>query len=174
MSLRSTVAEQSDQISHLQSDINDSEQYSRLPNLEIHGYPVRPNENLQVLINELATKLNLAAFQPSEVLTLHRLPAKRDAIPPIIVRFQSVRSKEKWMEAKKNLRLLSQSDPGLRLFFNDNLTHANKELFWKARCCGRERNYKFVWVRNSKMFAKKSEGSPLVRVNSVRDLEKIV
>lgn len=71
VSLRSTVTEQSAQISDLQSDLNDSDQYSRLPNFEIHGLLVRPNENIQVFFNELAAKLLLAAFQPSEVLTLH-------------------------------------------------------------------------------------------------------
>lgn len=172
--LKSTMTEQADHIDRLQTNANETEQYSRLSNLEIHGHPVSSNENLAVFLSDMAARLNISEFQPSEVLAIHRLPANRGAIPPIIVRFTSVRSKERWMDARKQLRLLPRSESGGRLFFNDNLTRSNKELFWKARNKGRERHYSFVWVRNGRIFAKKNEGSPLVRVNQISDLEKIV
>lgn len=38
----------------------------------------------------------------------------------------------------------------------------------------RAKQYKFTWVKTGKLFAKKSESSPVVRIYRIADLEKIV
>lgn len=173
VSLQSLVSEQSLQIEHLKWDMNEAEQYSRLSNLEIHGHPSADGENLGEVLTELAGRLDIS-FQASEVLAIHRIPSKHSRSPPILVRFISVSVKERFMNARNRLRTLARDSSGPRLYFNDNLSRGNKELFWLARTRGKEKHYQFVWVRNAKIFAKKAEGCPLVRVNSVKDLERIV
>lgn len=174
-SLQATVQSQAAEILQIRAEENDSEQYSRLPNMELHGWAVSPGENLVSCMSELASKLSLAdSFQPSDILEIHRLPAKRDGIPPVIVRFSSVRAKETWMAARGTLRSLSQTRVLPRLYFNDNLTRANKELFWQARQNGKAKGYKFVWVKRGKIFAKKSEDADLIRINRLTDIDKIV
>lgn len=171
--LTSAVTEQRSEIRRLQAELNDSDQYSRLSNMEIHGLPYKPTENVRDLVDNLASSLNIKDFQPSDIITVHRLPPKKDSnfVPPVIVRFNSVTNKETWMASRGKLRSL----PGFPiLYFNENLTRINKELFWKARSRGKEKQYQFVWVKNAKIFAKKKEGSPVIRVNSVSDIDKMV
>lgn len=173
VSLQSAVSDQAATIERLRSDINESEQYSRRSNLEIHGLPCADGENLFTFLTDLARDLDVG-LQPSEVLAVHRLPGKHTAVPPILVRFSSVVVRERLMNTRKKLRSLGRDPSAPKLYFNDNLSRANRELFWMARTRGREMNYQFVWVRNAKIFAKKAEGSPLVRITHFRDLEKMV
>lgn len=170
--LQSTVNEQAQSVLRLQGDLNDMEQYGRKANLEIHGLPYSPGERLECTLQELAKELNVPGFSLSDVVAIHRLPGKRDSAPPVLVRFVSVPAKEPWMSARVRLRSL----PGRlhQIFFNDNLTRVNKELFWRARSRGKAQGYRFIWVKNCKILAKKCEGDPVVKVNCLADLDKIV
>lgn len=172
--LQGTVSGQTELIENLQTNINATEQYSRRCNLEIHGVPVSTDEDLSVTLNGLASKLNLAIPTPAEVVACHRLRSRRDGAPPILVQFASVSVKEHWMKARKNLVRLVRSQGEPKIYFNDNLTSTNKDLFWRARTRGKEKSYRFVWVKNGTIFAKKDENATLVRVSSARDLEKII
>lgn len=172
--LRVTVSEQSLAILRLQSEANEAEQYSRLSNLEISGLPVSPNENLSSRMCDLAEKLGLTEFHPTDILAVHRLPSRPGTTPIILVRFASVRVKDRWFGARARLRNLSEAGTINKVFFNENLTRVNRELFWLARCKGKEKHYQFVWVKRGKIFAKKTEGAPLVRIIASSDLDKIV
>ncbi|CAN7984886.1 unnamed protein product [Ixodes hexagonus] len=155
--LQATVRSQATKILQMRAEKNDSEQYSRLPNLEMHGLPLSPDENLISYMADLANKLSIgSSFHPSDIQEIHRLPAKRDGIQPVLVRFSSVIVKETWMAKRGTLRSLSQKGSLPKLYFNDNLTRANKELFWQARQKGKAQGYKFVWVKRAKIFAKKA------------------
>lgn len=171
-SLQSAVSDQAVTIKRQKSDINESEQYSRLSNLEIHEHPCRDDENLISFLTGIAGKLDVA-LQPSEVLAIHRLPSKRAAAPPILVRFASVGAKERFVNYRKKLNSLSRTTSTPKLYFNDNLFRANRELFWLARLRGKEKSYQFVWVRNAKIFAKKGEDAPIVRITHFKDLKEL-
>lgn len=173
-SLRECVSDQAFTIQRLQTELNDMDQYSRLPNMEIRGLPFHANEDLRKVISDMAMKINLDEYNQTDVLSVHRLPAKRDKTPDVIVRFASANIKEKWMAARGRLRSLSRDGVLPYLFFNDNLTRANRELFWMARAKGKEKMYKFVWVKNGKIFVRKNEGLSLVRIMCVSDLDKLV
>ncbi|CAN7988708.1 unnamed protein product [Ixodes hexagonus] len=172
--LRGHVHEQAKEIQALKEELNASEQYSRLPNLEIHGLPHLPREDLGVGIVDLARRVGILDFHPSEVAAVHRLPGKKNEAPPVLVRFQSVTGKKKWMAVRARLHELSQDGSMPRLYFNDNLTRINKELFWMARSRARESHFKFVWVRDGSIFAKKDETSRVIRITRHTDIEKIV
>lgn len=125
-------------------------------------------------MEDLSQKLSLRNFQSSDIVAIHRLPRKRDLAPLVLVNFASVSIKETWMKARGGLQRLSQSHDEPKVFFNDHLTQVNKNLFWMARTKGREMGYKFVWLKNAKIYARKSEGVPAVRISAVGDLEKII
>ncbi|CAN8000460.1 unnamed protein product, partial [Ixodes hexagonus] len=132
------VEEQSQEISRLRGELNDSQQYSRRCNMELHGLPLVPGEDLIKILQDLSLKLSLPSFQSSDVLAIHRLPTKRDSAPTVLIRFASMTIKDVWMAARSRLHKLGQSDNQPRLFFNENLTQANRELFWMARSKGKE------------------------------------
>lgn len=173
-SLKSSLSVQSDEIQRLRSELNNSEQYSRRSNLEIHGLPCNPNEDLPSMLVDIAEKVGISEFRSSEVDAVHRLPSSRGTIPVVLVRFRAVTTRDRWLSCRTSLGALARERKLPRLFFNENLTQTNSELFWKARSKGKEKQYRYVWVRNANIYAKKTEGAPLVRVNCISDLELIV
>lgn len=173
-SLKSSLSSQSQEIQLLRAELNNSEQFSRQSNLEIHGFPCSPNENLPSALGDIAQKIGIREFKTSEIDTVHRLPSTRGATPVILVRFRAVQTRERWLSSRRLLGPLAREKVLPVLYFNENLTRANKELFWRARSKGNEKHYKYVWVKNAKIYAKKTESTPVVRINCVSDLELIV
>ncbi|XP_040073371.1 uncharacterized protein LOC120845873 [Ixodes scapularis] len=85
--LRSSTAEQALEIHRLKSYQNDKEQVDRLSNMEIHGIPLKTQENIRDIMSDLAEKIEVEDFQAVHVMSAHRLPARPArpaAIPPIM------------------------------------------------------------------------------------------
>ncbi|XP_040062936.1 uncharacterized protein LOC115330505 [Ixodes scapularis] len=154
-SLKDTVCEQAHTIQSLQTELNDADQRGRQHSMEIHGMTVKPDEALPSILAGLADKLGIPGHQTADVVSVFRLPGKRAIKPPILVKFTSAATKDKWMQARCKLRQLSHDNPPERLYFNGSLTQTNRELFWQARALGKKRGYKFVWVKNARIFARK-------------------
>lgn len=176
--LQTTVKEQANSIRLLQTELNDLDQQRRLPNLEIQGLPSTPKENLGMVLCDLASKIGLSQFQPSDVLSARRLPSKKTdkpgTAPLILVSFASVSLKEQWMGCRGRLRELSHVGLLPKIYFNENLTQSNRELFWMARMKGKEKQFKYIWAKNGQIYAKKSDSTAVLRIASVGDIEKIV
>lgn len=172
--LKAIVQKQAFELERIREEQNAADQYSRNANLEIHGLPTQPNENLQDVLNDLAEKLELSNFSPADVTAVHRIPSKRGRIPTVLVRFKSVATKERWSNVRKKLRALHDSGMLPKLFFNDNLTKMNRELFWCARTTAKAKGYKFAWVKAGKIYVKKDETAALIRVNRQADIDKLV
>lgn len=62
LSLTATGHSQSNEIVQLLADVDRCEQYSRLSNLQLHGLPFSPEENLQTAIADVARKLGIIDF----------------------------------------------------------------------------------------------------------------
>lgn len=122
---------------------------------------------------EACETLEVPNFSKDDIVAIHRLPAKQGAIPAVLVRFASVALKETWFGLCGKLRQLHDSEILPRLFFNENLTRANRRLFWLARVAAKANGYKFAWVRGGRIFVKKFEDAPLIRVNSEADIGRI-
>lgn len=125
--LRSLISDQALEIQQLRAVQNDADQSNRVSNLEIHGIPFQPNYNLGGILTNLVGQLSIEGFQPAHVEKVHRLPARRDAVLPILVRFSSSPLKERWMMSRGRLSSLPCGDSQPRIYFNDNLTDYNKK-----------------------------------------------
>ncbi|KAG0416597.1 hypothetical protein HPB47_006282 [Ixodes persulcatus] len=65
--LRGHMHEQAKEIQALKEELNANEQYSRLPILEIHCLPQRPQEQLGEIIADIVRNAGISDFQPSEL-----------------------------------------------------------------------------------------------------------
>lgn len=171
--LTTTVAEQDKRIQELQSSMNELEQYSRRSNMEVHGLAASKGENLRTALSDLASKLEIPNFDNRDILVVHRLPSRDGACPPVLIKFASAEIRDTWLSMRKKLRSLSNQQRTPALFFNENLTPANKHLFWLARTKCRELKFKYVWVKNGRILVKKDEEEPIIRIVCQADLDKI-
>lgn len=155
-------------VQQLRISVNNLEQYSRRQNLEIHGLPRKEHENLLHTVNELAAKLELPELAESDVEGMHRLPARADKIPVVLIRFNSRATKEKWIKKNSSLR---ERQSSIRLF--DNLTAANKKLLWLTKAEAQEKDYQFTWQKDGSVFVRRRQGDRAIKIENEDDLQKI-
>lgn len=59
------------------------------------------------------------------------------------------------------------------IYINDQLTFNNRKLLWIAKTKAHEANWKYVWVKNGNIFARKIENAPSIIINNATDIESI-
>ncbi|KAH7970376.1 hypothetical protein HPB49_004855 [Dermacentor silvarum] len=89
------------ELERIASSVNDLEYQSRKLNLEVHGVKHVRDECLLTEMNAIAFKLNLDMLNDQSISAIHRLPARADKIPGIIIRFANQMVRDKWLEKKK-------------------------------------------------------------------------
>lgn len=98
--------------------------------------------------------------------------------PAILVRFTNSTKAEAWL-AKRNTGLTSHNIIGKegsltsKIFINENLTLTNRELHWNARVCAKKLNFKYVWVKNGRIYMRKEENSTVIPIKKLEDLPKM-
>lgn len=154
--------------SELQRQVNDLEFRSRRLNLEVHGVPVVPGENLLSSLDQIADTLRVPRLTDSDVASAHRLPAKQDKVPGIIIRFAKQQTRDNWLQKKNALK---NTEP--KVFIQENLTHYHRELFRATKDKAKEKGYAFVWYANGKVLVRKASGRTAMVIRSKDDLEKL-
>lgn len=152
------------------------EQYSRNVNLEIQGVEEEEEEN----IPEILTKVGIAIHESitdSDVEICHRVPTRNDGkTKNIVIQFKSRAKRDSALEKAKKTRLTNRdlgfdsSDP---IYINEHLCPSLKKLLSLAKQKKKEQNWKFVWVRGGKIFARKHETSKVLRIQCEKDIGKI-
>lgn len=159
------------------------EQSGRINNIEISGVPLIKGENLNNILNRIATKVGFKIL-PTDVDCIHRvrrypLDSKPSTLAPnIIVRFTQRTRKSELLALIRTRRGLSTADldidgPAKPVFVNDHLSPQNKVLYGRARKIGKELNYKFIWLSDCKIFVRKNESTKAILISNANDLDKI-
>ncbi|XP_049872258.1 uncharacterized protein LOC126371096 [Pectinophora gossypiella] len=163
-------------ISQLESDLNEKNQWARLNNVEIKGVPMKDRENLFNVVTAIGSKIMYPITKQS-INFVTRVPSKDNHSKPIILSFINRYVKEDFIAAARSTKKLYPTDIGLegtnQIFVNDHLTVQNKILFTEAKKLAKAKDYDFIWVKNSKIFARKSPESKVITIKNSKDLDKI-
>lgn len=151
----------------IMKDINDLEWQSRKLNLEFHGISESENEDLLSKVNAVTSKVSLPALTVSDVAAVHRLPAAKDKVPAILVRFSRQSHKDLFLSKRAELNQMKTN-----CFMLENLTKRNKELLRDAKNWAKNNNFKYVWHRNGKIFVRQRDGANAIHVACTADLDK--
>lgn len=168
------------QVCDLTNQLDHMEQYSRLNNLEIQGIPEKTGENLITVMETIGIYLNFP-IDVNHIDAIHRVASRYSGAPRnIIVKFTSRRVKENLLAAYKSLRLTNKTKSGLKidgisdvLYMNEHLTQSNKLLYKEARKSAKEKSYKYVWVKNGRIFLRKDDRSRITVVTDLDCLSKL-
>lgn len=155
-------------VQHIAQDLNALEWQTRKTNLEIHGIPVSEHENLLDKLNQVAIKLDVPLLSENEVVALHRLPARPDKVPGIIVRFARQDTREQWFNQRKKLNRTGED-----AYILENLTTQNRALLWKTREWAKQNDYRYTWHRNGKIFVRRADGDKAILIKSEMNLQHL-
>lgn len=170
-------------ISSLNLRINVLEQHLRENNLEIQGVPEQKNENIVTIVNRIADVVS-HKLKDEDLLNCTRVAHKnKDNKNPraIIVQLRSNRCRDEFYSAvarynrshpsgKLGSFLLDYTGPNSPIYVSEHLSPANKSLHAATRAKAKELAYKFVWVRNGRIFMRKNETSPFIHIRSEQTL----
>lgn len=189
-------------IAELSSKLRDNDQQGRRNNLEFAGIPQHKGENLYNIIRNIATKVGFT-LNPSDIDYIHRVrrfkrssqpitpggpgaaagdgvPTSIDStmVPNIIVRFCRRNIKIEFLSAVRARRGLTTVDAGLdgsskSIFVNDHLAPYYKMLYSRTRALAKQKDYKYVWLRDCQINVRKNDTSRPIVILTENDLDKI-
>ena len=173
-------------VENLTNKINLMEQQARSNNVEIQCVPESRNENLVSIVKHLATtvgyhlndsnishctriaKMNTKSARPRSIVVQLNTPLTRDHLLAAVIKFNRNNPSEK----------LNSSHVGIAgdrssIYVGEHLSSTNKFIHAAARRKAKELNYKHVWVRNGKIFMRKTDTSDYKVISSIGYLDKL-
>lgn len=174
-------------VSDLETRLAQVEQDARQNNLEIHCLPEHKQENLVNTITQLCKvvsypvtendilfcnrvqKFNPASKMPRTVICKLASKLKRDNLLAAVLSYNKANPKQ-----KLNTKLLGYGVKEAPVFVSEHLTPSNKSLHAATRMRAKEKQFKFVWIRNGKIFVRKDESSPALVITHNEALQKLV
>lgn len=160
----------------LEDKIEEMEQYSRSNCVEIHGVPFSPSEDVVSIVKEVGKAMDMSVSD-GMIDACHRLGVSRQGhtTSGIIVKFVRRLDKEEFLRRRRVKRTLSTRHIGgaddKPIYINESLSPARRRLHALARNFQRSNNFKFLWVRNGKIFLRKEENAPVKVVMRQEDLQ---
>ncbi|XP_063899118.1 uncharacterized protein LOC126053873 [Helicoverpa armigera] len=167
-----------DDIHQVNQRLNLLEQNSRTANVELQCVPENKSENLITTVLQLGKVINCDITDP-DILHCTRL-AKKDTQSSrprsILVKFSSPRLRDSFLAASirynknNNQDKLNTSHLGIAsdkpqpIYVSEHLSAENKAIHAAARVRAKELGFKFVWVRNGRIFVKKDELSQRIHI----------
>lgn len=142
--------------------------------VEIVGVPEVNNEDCVKTVESIAAAVG-ANITVSKAFRVHSKFTNRSR--KIVAELLSTQNKKTMMDNVKKSKLtgkvVNSNWNDENIYINDSLTQFNKNLFFKTRAFSRDKGYKFVWFRDSKIFIKKNENSKAVIINDEYSLSKL-
>ena len=156
----------------LYSILNPIELEKRCKNLELHGVTENETENCKEVVNEI-----LKAVSPKtvELVNCYRTGFKfkqsgERNTRPILIKFGNQEQRDIIFASRNNLRKIEDK----KLYINENLPPYLRMLRGKANWIRKQKGYRYLWMKNANMLLRKEEGSPVIGIKKISDLEKIV
>ncbi|KAI5642523.1 hypothetical protein NE865_05550 [Phthorimaea operculella] len=172
-------------IAQLQEEIQERDQETLANDVEITGIPEEGNENTTHLLLAIGKKLGMN-LEASEFVKASRVGPTRQPSEegkpsrprPIAVRFVHRERRDALLQAARTRRKISTEGLGLSgssrpFYINERLTKHNRQLFHKSREVGLRLNWKFVWTRDGKVYARQEQGKARHRLRSEADLTRV-
>lgn len=171
--------EKDEEIRALKIRSNEANQYERKNNIEIFGLEIKDNENVY---NLAAKTINMfdQSVDTTDIDYAHRLPSRNKNRPPsILVVLKSRKKKmdllEKVKREKKKIPqkeiIAAASKPYEFISVSENLSGYYKNLLWSVKQKALEKNYKYVWYKNCRIFVRKTDGDKNIVI--IRDEQDI-
>lgn len=186
-SLEKSNATLQEVVLNLTKRLNNTEQHARSNNLEIQCVPENKSENVIDTLLDIG-KVIKSKVKDADVSHCTRI-AKKDSESTrprsILVKFNTPRLRDEFLAAtlqfnKSNpqdrlntTHLGASVDKAQPIYVAEHLSADNKSLHAAARARGKELGFKFVWVRNGRIFMKKSVDSDRIVIDSPDKLKEL-
>lgn len=176
----------SNTVYELNTRLQAMEQHNRANNLEIQCVPEHKNENLISTIMQISkvvsanlketdihhctrvAKLNREDKRPRSIIVKLGTPLLRDTFLANTIKFNKEHQNDKLNTS--HIGIAGDKKP---IYILEHLSPQNKKLHAAARQFAKKEDYKFVWIKQGKVFIRKTESSQFVYVRNQEVLDKL-
>ncbi|KAK0169759.1 hypothetical protein PV328_010401 [Microctonus aethiopoides] len=163
---------------------------SILSEIIISAIPIQLSDDLQHVVSRVLTSLDSSQLL-SDVLDIRKVAPKNDTRTAstsstaqstktsVIVRFKSANIARFLIEKKRRkgsltLKHVFDSDIRGKVYVNEFLSTKVHNLYRKTKEIVISRKWKYVWVREGKMYVRQNDGSDKICISSDADLDQII
>lgn len=123
---------------------------------------MKNTETLISIVTSIAAKLEIKIEKTDIDYVRRTQPKNNTREKSIIVRFLTQRMKSDIIAAAKLHKSIMADDIGYNgntsvIFINEHLSPSNRLLHWEARNYKKENNIKYLWIKDGKLFMRKTE-----------------
>ena len=154
--LVSQVDDLTNRVAKLELERDAAEQYSRRNCVRISGIRIKPNEDTDKIILDMAAAMG-SDISPADLDRSHRVGKQRkDKSKDIIVKFATYRARDRFIRQRTSLKTIVEYD---NVFINEDLTKQRNELLFKARKLIKDTNSRVsqTWSWDGRIFVKDSD-----------------
>lgn len=174
--LQNQNKEKEKRIDDMENKMHTLEQKIIRKNIEINNIQnedINVNEIVQLVAGKASVNI-----EESDIDNVYRTKNKKK----IVVEFCTMRKKKELMANIKGHRLeaadINKDDGDGKnnkyIYVNDQLTAHKNRLLWLAKKKARDVNWRFVWVKDGEIYAKKQENESMLKIISESDVEKMI
>ncbi|XP_030039725.1 uncharacterized protein LOC115455187 [Manduca sexta] len=182
-------------VAELKSQLNERDQELLLNDVEVTGIPESQEESTLHLVKVLSNKLGVA-IDEKDIVHVERIGStRRNREEPsegtfnpaaqrprsLVVRFARRATRDALLREARVRRGFNTSElgfggpsrPAHRVYINERLTRTNRHIFYKARQAGSTHNWRYVWTKGGRVFARKEDGRKVERITCEDDISRI-
>uniref|UniRef100_A0A8D8R783 FP protein C-terminal domain-containing protein n=1 Tax=Cacopsylla melanoneura TaxID=428564 RepID=A0A8D8R783_9HEMI len=157
-------------------------------NIEIWEFPETRGEDVVNIVTIIGRAIGVENINEGDIQVAHRVDLmnkdRGGKHRPIIVHMGSRYIRNKWLQKYRDFRRakssgklsakdISNSLPDSAVYLNEHITVKRKLLLKEAKTFAREKNIKFVWVKDGFILMKKNENDHRVqKISTADELEK--
>lgn len=167
--------------------LNTIEQQSRSSNMEIQCVPEHRSENVVSTVLQLGTavgckiadtdilhatrvaKMDNQSTRPRSIVVKFSTPRTRDSLLAATIKYNKKNPNDKLNSAHIGIAT-NKPQP---IYVSEHLSAHNKSLHAAARIKAKEMGYRFVWIRNGRIFMRKSESSECISITNIDTLKSL-
>lgn len=162
----------------LEQGLKEFEQQSLGTFLEIAGLPEILSKDMCKVVDTVAHKLNV---EQKYIQSSRRLFGTKDKPGPLLVELKSKELVQKWVEAgKAHCLTVGQILPSVqkekaddRVYIREALTKYQKTLLYNTKSELLNKSCEYVWSKNGKVFARKSNNSKIYYIRTLNDIKLV-
>lgn len=168
--------------------LNTLEQQTRASNLEIQCVPQKKNENLINIVTKLGKVINSEVKEEeiSHCTRVMKSNSNNNRPKSIIVQFITPRLRDSFLAATINFNRSKSAAEKLNtlhlgfdgdkapIYVTEHLSLANKALHAATRIKAKEKGYKHVWVRNGRIYVRKTDFTQYILIKDTDSLNKLI
>ena len=97
-------------------------------------------------------------------------PHRHNNKATVVVSFNSKTTRQNVLKQFRE-KVGRENSSGIRMY--EHLSRARKTLLWETRERAKNYDWAFVWIHDGNILARRAEGEKIVRITSVKDMDKI-